>query len=83
MSDGGHDFPAAGSGEVGEQCRGDLSAHIGKSVAVEKEKRSAAMALPQKFYGFAEGAGLATFFLPLLCARFVSLAINAVLRASS
>jgi len=49
MCHGGHDFPASPGGEFGEQCRRDLSCDIGESVAVEEKKRSAAMALPQKF----------------------------------
>ena len=41
------------------------------------------MTLPQKFYGFVEGEDLLLFFCPLSCARFLSLSIKAVLRASS
>jgi len=41
------------------------------------------MTLPQKFYGFVEGEDLLLFFCPLSRARFLSLSIKAVLRASS
>jgi hypothetical protein len=60
-----------------------LPGDVGKGVAVEKQERGAAVALPQEFYGFAEGAGLEAFFFPFFCARLLSLAINAVLRSSS
>ena len=41
------------------------------------------MAQPQEFYDFGQGEGLPLFFRPLSSARFLSLAIKAVLRASS
>ena len=83
MGDRGHDFTAAGCGQVGEKRRDDLTAYIGESVAVEEEKRGATVAVPQKFYGFGDGEDSLLFFRPLSCARFLSLSIKAVLRASS
>jgi len=41
------------------------------------------MTVPQEVYGFGEGEDLLLFFRPLACARFLSLSIKAVLRASS
>jgi hypothetical protein len=41
------------------------------------------MALPQEFYRFGEGEDLCSLFFPLAAARFLSLSIKAVLRASS
>jgi hypothetical protein len=60
-----------------------LPAHIGEGVAIEEEKRRAAMAPPQEFYEFGEGEDLFPLFFPLSCCRFLSLSIKAVLRASS
>ncbi len=41
------------------------------------------MAFPQELYEFGEGEDLVSFFFPLAVARFLSLSIKAVLRASS
>jgi hypothetical protein len=41
------------------------------------------MTMSQELYGFREGEDLLLFFPPLACARFLSLSIKAVLRASS
>ncbi len=41
------------------------------------------MELPQEVYGFGEGEDLLLFGRPVSCARFLSLSIKAVLRASS
>lgn len=41
------------------------------------------MALPQEFYELREGEDLGLLFRPVSCARFLSLSIKAVLRASS
>ncbi len=41
------------------------------------------MALPQEVYGFGEGEDLLLLLFPLAAARCLSLAIKAVLRASS
>ncbi|HEY1661486.1 MAG TPA: hypothetical protein VGI03_03640 [Verrucomicrobiae bacterium] len=60
-----------------------MAANIGKGVAIEEKKGGAAMAFPQKFYEFGEGEDLLAFFFPLAAARFLSLSIKAVLRASS
>jgi hypothetical protein len=83
MGHGGDHFAAASGGEVGKQYRDDLTGDISEGVAVEEQERSAAMALPQEFYEFAEGEELLLLFFPLSAARFLSLSIKAVLRASS
>ena len=83
MGDCRYDFAAAGCGQVGEKRRDNLTAYIGEGVAVEEKERGAAMALAQEFYGFGDGEDSLLFFRPLACARFLSLSINAVLRASS
>jgi len=83
MGDRRHDFAAAGCGQVGEKRRDNLTADIGEGVAVEEKERRAAVAVPQELYGFGEGEDLLLFFRPLSCARFLSLSIKAVLRASS
>ena len=83
MGDCRYDFASAGCGQVGEKRRDNLTAYIGESVAVEEEKRGATMAVPQEFYGFGEGKDSLLVFRPLSCARFLSLSIKAVLRASS
>jgi hypothetical protein len=78
-----YDFTAAGGGEVGEKRCDNLTAHVGEGVAVEEKERGAAVAVPQEFYGFGEAKDSLLFFGPLSCARFLSLSIKAVLRASS
>ena len=83
MGDRRHDFAAADCGQVGEKRRDNLTAYIGEGVAVEEKERGAAVAMPQEFYGFGDGEDLLLFFRPLSCARFLSLSIKAVLRASS
>ena len=83
MGHGRDDLAAAARGQIGEQGSGDLAGHVREGVAVEEEKRGAAMAVPQEFYEFAEGEDLLLLFRPLFCARFLSLSIKAVLRASS
>jgi hypothetical protein len=60
-----------------------LAADIGEGIAIEEKKRSAAMTLPQEIYGFGKGEDLLLFFGPFSCARFLSLSIKAVLRATS
>ena len=83
MGDCRHDFTAAGCGQVGEKRRDNLTAYIGEGVAVEEKEGGAAVALPQEFYSFGEGEDSLLFFRPVSCARFLSLSIKAVLRASS
>ena len=83
MGDRRHDFAAADCGQVGEKRRDNLTAYIGEGVAVEEKERGAAVAVAQEFYGFGDGEDLLLFFRPLSCARFLSLSIKAVLRASS
>ena len=41
------------------------------------------MKVPEKLYRFGEGEDLGLLFRPVFCARLLSLAIKAVLRASS
>ncbi len=83
VSHRGYHFAPAAGWEFGEKRSGDLPSHIGEGVAVKEEEGRAAMAVPQEFYGFCEGEDLALLLFPLAAARFLSLAIKAVLRASS
>lgn len=66
MGNGRHDFAASARRQVSQYHVNEGAANIGKRVAVEKEKRGAAMTSPQEFYDFSEGSdfGLA---LPPLC----------------
>lgn len=75
--------PRAGSREFGKSRGDELASHVGEGVAVKEEERGAAMTVPQKLYHFFEGENLALLFFPLAAARCLSLAIKAVLRASS
>jgi hypothetical protein len=83
MRDRGHDFAATSCGEFGKDEVNYRSPDIGKRVAVEKEKRGAAMALPQKLYRFVEGGDFCLAAAPLCFKRCIALCILAVLRASS
>jgi hypothetical protein len=83
VRDSRHHLAPASRGQVSKQRRRDLAADVGKRVAVEEEKGSAAMALLQESYRFPEGEDLSLFRGPLFRARFLSLSIKAVLRASS
>ena len=83
MGDGGDAFTSASGRQVCEDSRDNLPGDIREGVAVEEKKRSAAVALPQEFYGFGEGKDLLLLVFLLACCRFLSLAIKAVLRASS
>src|SRR5437016_11069611 len=83
VGDSGNDFTAAGCRQVSEQRRGNLASHVRKGIAVEEKERSAAMAMPKEVYGLVEGEDLLLLFRPLACARCLSFAIKAVLRASS
>ena len=56
MSDSGYHFAATTRHQIGENNINDRAPHIGERVAVEEEKRRAAMALPQELYGFGEGS---------------------------
>jgi hypothetical protein len=80
---GGGCCAAAARGQVGKNRRHDLPPNISEGVAVEEEKWGAAMIEPEKLYGFLEGEDLCLLLVPLACARCLSLAIKAVLRASS
>src|SRR5213596_2797623 len=83
MGYGGHHFTAARGGQVCKERRRNLASDIREGVAVKEKKRSAAMTLAQEVYGFGEGEDFFLFCFPLACARFLSLSIKAVLRASS
>ncbi len=83
MGNSGGRFPTASGGQLSKEGRGDLAADVREGVAVKEEKWGAAMALPQEIYGLFEGEDLRLLRRPLACARFLSLSVNAVLRASS
>jgi hypothetical protein len=83
MSHRGHYLASASGRQVSEESRHDLAADVGKSVSVEEKKRGGTMKLAKNFYGFEQGEDLVLFCCPLSCARFLSLSIKAVLRASS
>ncbi len=73
MGDRGHDFTAADCGQVGEDEVNHGSPNVGERVAVEEKERSAAMALPQEFYGFAKGGGFVLAAAPLCFKRSIAL----------
>jgi hypothetical protein len=83
MGHRGHHLAPAGSGEFSKQSGDELASYVGEGIAVEEEEGGAAVAVPQEFYGLVEGEDLRLLFFPLAAARFLSLAIKAVLRASS
>jgi hypothetical protein len=80
---GRHHFPPSGCRQIGKDRRNYLTSDIRERVAVEEEKRGAVVALLQELYGFVEGEDLLLSRGPFACARCLSLAIRAVLRASS
>ncbi len=73
MRDRGHYFAATPGGQVSKNQIDDGSANVGERVAVEKQKRGPAMALPQEFYAFGEGLDGGLFFAPLSFNRCVAL----------
>jgi hypothetical protein len=73
VGNGGHHFPSAGRGQVGENEVNDRPADVGKRVAVEEQERRAAMALPQEIYGFGEGADFGLLASPLCFKRCIAL----------
>ena len=73
MGHGRHHFPPAGSWEFSKQRSDELASHVSEGVAVEEQERGAAVAVPQKLYGFVEGEDLLLLFLPLSAARCLSL----------
>jgi hypothetical protein len=79
----GHYFPPSDDWEFSKKRSRKLAPHIGEGVAVEEKEGSPAMTMPQEFYRFVEGEDLGLLFFPLEAARFLSLSIKAVLRASS
>src|SRR5687767_15898391 len=83
MRHSGRDLPPASCREFCKKSRRDLTPYIGESIAVKEKERSAAMTLPQEVYRFFERGDFLLFCRPLSCARFLSLSIKAVLRASS
>ncbi len=83
VCDGGRDFAKAGMGQISEKGGGNLAANVGKGVAVEEEERRSPVAGEQEVYGFVEGEDGVALFFPLSCCRFLSFAINAVLRSAS
>jgi len=54
MRHGRNDLAQSRVRQIGKNCGGNLTPDVGKSIAVEKQKRRAAMTLPQEFYGFVE-----------------------------
>jgi hypothetical protein len=80
---GRRNFTTAALREISKNGRHDSPANIGESVAVEKEERSPAVASAQKLNRVGQGECLRLLIRPIFCARFLSLAIKAVLRASS
>ena len=69
----GHHFAPAGGGEFDENEINNGAADVRESVAVEKEKRRAAMTLPQEFYGFVEGGDFCLPASPLCFKRCIAL----------
>ena len=76
-------LPAPARWQVCEERCDDLTGDISEGIAVEKEERGAPVAMPEKLYEFGEGEDLILLLRPLCSARFLSLSIKAVLRASS
>jgi hypothetical protein len=73
MGHGRNDLAAAARGQVGKDEINERSGDIGECVAVEEEKRGAAMALPQEFYGFGEGGDFGLLAVPLCFNRSIAL----------
>ncbi len=83
MGDSGNHLTATAGSEVSKNGCSDLASYVSESVAVVEQKRSTAVVEPQELYDFFEGEDLGLPLAPLACARCLSLAIKAVLRASS
>ena len=73
MGHGRNDLAAAARGQVGKQSSGDLAGNVRERVAIEEEKRGAAMALPQEFYSFGEGGDFGLSAVPLCFNRSIAL----------
>jgi hypothetical protein len=73
VGDGGHHLAAAAGGQIGENEVNHRAAHIGKGVAVEEQKGSPTVTLPEELYGFAEGEDFALFSAPLCFSRSIAL----------
>jgi len=48
MGHGGHDFAAAGGGEVGEKRGTYLTSYVSERVTIEEKERSVPVALPEE-----------------------------------
>jgi hypothetical protein len=83
VDDRGGGFAQARMWQIGEEGGGDLAAAFSEGVAVEEEKRRAAVTVAEEAYGVLEGEDSTSFLLPLSRCRRLSLAIKAVLRATS
>jgi hypothetical protein len=83
VGNGGGDFAKTGVRDVRENSPSNLTAHIGKGIAVEEQKRGAPSAVSEELYGFVEGEDGAALFFPLSRCRFLSLSIKATLRSTS
>ena len=68
-----HRFTTPGGGKLGKYKVHHGAPHIGKRIAVEEEEGSAAMALPQEFYGFVEGGDFSLPSPPLCFKRSIAL----------
>ena len=73
VSHGGHDFAPARGGEVGENKIYNSSSNVCESITVEEKERRAAMALPEEFYRFAEGADFGLRLTPFCFSRCIAL----------
>jgi len=83
VSHGGHYFAPPGGWQFGKKGSRYLASYIGECISVEEEERGASMTVPEEFYGLVEGEDPVLLLFPFSAARFLSLAIRAVLRASS
>jgi len=70
---GRHHFTPATRGELGENEVNYCPANVSEGIAVEEKKRSAAMSLPQEFYGFIEGGDFCLAAAPLCFKRCIAL----------
>jgi hypothetical protein len=73
MGDGGHDLAATAGGKIGEDEVNNGASDVGEGVAVEREERGAAMALPQELYCFGEGSDFGLSLPPLCFNRCIAL----------
>ena len=78
-----HHLTAARGGEFRKDEVDHRATDIGERIAVEEQKRRAAVALPQEIYGFGEGVDFGLAASPVGFERRIALRILAMLRASS